>query len=352
MAATSNAYIFSTLEKFSDGNGAELNSFLAKFERCCVIGNKVDADGNPVKGQLLMLFVEGRASAILEEYEQTAGGNQLTYAELSQKLKDHFDSAETRENSMAMFESRIQKVNETEEEFMLDLLKLYQTANPDHAAAVTLLAVKRKFLGGISPTLKTNMYVFCSNPLDANVTREQLLTHCRKARNMMVAQGSEAGASGYATDKVLVHSSRHNGGNEDALTAAINNLVLQVQDHVANTDKRFEDVGEAIAAVSGQRNNFRYRGRGNNRRGRGTYNNNGPRDGYISRGNYNNNGSRDGYMSNNRGNFNSNSRRGRGGNNRGGMNNHNNNANNVITCHKCGGPNHYSRACTQNGSGN
>ena len=102
-----------------------------------------------------MLFVEGRASAILEEYEQTQGGNQLTYAALAQKLRDHFDSAETRENSMSMFEGRIQKVNETEEEFMLDLLKLYQTANPDHAAAVTLLAVKRKFLAGIAPVLKT-----------------------------------------------------------------------------------------------------------------------------------------------------------------------------------------------------
>ena len=211
MAAGSNAYMFSTLEKFSDGNGAQLNSFLSKFDRCCVIGNKVDADANPVKGQLLMLFVEGRASAILEEYEQTQGGNQLTYAVLAQKLRDHFDSAETRENSMPIIEGRIQKVNETEEEFMLDLLKLYQTANPDHAAAVTLLAVKRKFLAGIAPMLKTNIYVFCSDPLGANVTREQLLTHCRKARNMMAAQGNDSttAATGYATDKVLVHANKH-----------------------------------------------------------------------------------------------------------------------------------------------
>ena len=62
-AAPSNAYIFSTLAKFSEGNGAELSSFLSKFERCCLIGNKVDVENNPVKGQLLMLFVEGRASA-------------------------------------------------------------------------------------------------------------------------------------------------------------------------------------------------------------------------------------------------------------------------------------------------
>ncbi len=73
--AASNAYIFSSLEKFTDGNGTELNAFLSKFSRCCAVTNKVDADV-PVKGQLLMLFVEGRARAALEEYELTQGGQQ------------------------------------------------------------------------------------------------------------------------------------------------------------------------------------------------------------------------------------------------------------------------------------
>ena len=119
MAAAGNV-----MEKFSDGNAAELNSFLAKFDRCCLIGNKVDADGSPVKGQLLMLFVEGRARATLEEFEQTRGGVQQTYVDLAAKLREHFDNAETRETSMSLFETRVKKVNESEEEFMLQLLKL------------------------------------------------------------------------------------------------------------------------------------------------------------------------------------------------------------------------------------
>ena len=55
--ATSNSYIFSTLEKFSDGDGTKLNAFLSKFDRCCLVANKVDAENAPVKGQLLMLYL-------------------------------------------------------------------------------------------------------------------------------------------------------------------------------------------------------------------------------------------------------------------------------------------------------
>jgi hypothetical protein len=274
-AAQSNAYIFSSLEKFSDGNGAELKSFLSKFSRCCVIGNKVDGD-TPVKGQLLMLFVEGRARAALEEYEQTQGGNQLTYAALSAKLLEHFDNAETRETSMSLFDVCCQKVNESEEEFMLRLLMLYKTANPDHTDAVTLLAVKRKFLSGIPPSLKKNMYVFCSDPLAANVTREQLLSHCRKARNLMM--NSAESDNTYSTDKVLVNAGGNNNVHhptrDDDLVAAVNNLSLRFQEHVSNTEKRFDDMGGVIAVMGGagggQRQRGFGRGRGaNNFRGRG-----------------------------------------------------------------------------------
>ena len=52
------SYFFQSLKKFSDGNGAELNAFLNQFNKCCVVGNKVDGD-TPVKGQLLMLNVWG-----------------------------------------------------------------------------------------------------------------------------------------------------------------------------------------------------------------------------------------------------------------------------------------------------
>ena len=191
MMAVNNSYIFSTLGKFSDGNGTELNTFLNKFDRCCAIANKTDGD-TPVKGELLMLFLEGRALAALEEYELTQDGVHQTYAVCIRKLKEYFDSTSARESSMILFENRTKQMNESEEEFMLQLLRLYTTANPDHVAAVTLIAIKRKFLAGISPVLRSKIFVFCSDPYAAEVTRENLLTHCRTARNLLSAEHPEA----------------------------------------------------------------------------------------------------------------------------------------------------------------
>ena len=79
---------------------------------------------------------------------------------------------------MLLFESRVKKVNESEEEFMLVLLKLYSAANPNHAANVKLMAIKRKFLQGISSELRKNIFVFCNDPYHNDVTREILLGHC------------------------------------------------------------------------------------------------------------------------------------------------------------------------------
>ena len=332
-AASANAYIFSSMEKFSDGNGAELNSFLSKFDRCCVIGNKVDGD-TPVKGQLLMLFVEGRARAALEEYEQTQGGNQQTYDALAAKLREHFDNAETRENSMSMFDVSCQKVNESEEEFMLRLLMLYKTANPNRAEAVTLLAVKRKFLAGILVALKKNVYVSCRNPLEPNVTRGELLSHCRKARNLMM---NSVESDSYATDKVLVNAeggtnNKHPSRDTD-LVSAINNLSLRFQEHVSNTEKRFEEMGGVMAVIGGSSGGFRQRGVG---RGRGATN-------FSGRGRGNQNNYRR-YANNNnqnrassRGANNNTNRRNDGGNSTGSS---------ARLCYNCGGANHLARNCT------
>ena len=116
------SFAFGTLAKFSDGTGTDLAEFLSRFNRCCIVSNKVDGD-TPVKGQWLMFHVEGRARAALEEFELTQGGPQ-TYAELERKLKECFDSPAARETSSIKFDSRRKKVNETEEEFMLELHRL------------------------------------------------------------------------------------------------------------------------------------------------------------------------------------------------------------------------------------
>ena len=338
-AVASNAYIFSSLEKFSDGNAAELNSFLSKFDRCCLIGNKIDAENAPVKGQLLMLFVEGRARATLEEFEQTRAGVQQTYADLAGKLREHFDNAETRETSMSLFEARVKKVNESEEEYMLQLLMLYKTANPEHTDAVTLLAVKRKFMAGIPDTLRKNIFVFCPDPFAVGVTREQLLTHCRKARNILLTQNPEQNGTEYSSQKVLLSSNVDEfwpGGDQQQVLSAINNLSVQMQAHVDNTNSRFEDVNDALAAIGNDRNTFRGRGGGSNRnsnRGRGFSNSN--------RGGQSNNG-RDGFHDGSRGNNNS----GRGNfSRRGGRGGFNNNNNRQTVCYNCNGTNHIARFC-------
>ena len=62
---------------------------------------------------------------------------------------------------MVSFENSIQKLNESEEKFMFDLVKLYHSANPNTSAANLDVAVKRKFLVGIPPSLKCAI-LFCS----------------------------------------------------------------------------------------------------------------------------------------------------------------------------------------------
>ena len=292
-----------------------------------MIGNKVEGD-TPVKGQLLMLFVEGRARAALEEYEQTQGGNQLTYAALSAKLAEHFDNAETRETSMALFDVCIQKANESDEEFMLRLLMLYKTANPDHSDAVTLLAVKRKFLSGISPELRRNVHVFCSEPLGVGVTREQLLSYCRKARNLMLTADSDN--TTYSTDRVLAAASGSATSSDEVVTA-INNLSVRFEEHVLNTEKRFDHIA-AMGRGGPSRRTFG--------RGRGA----------------NNFGNRGGLNRNNNRRFNNSQGRSFPGNsasNRGSSNSSTNVRRNdgisstaAVQCYNCGQPNHYARYCT------
>ena len=82
-----------------------------------------------MQGQLLMLSVEGRAFAILERLEDEKG-SQMKYSDLKKALIAVFDSPADREVHMTTFETRLQGLNETEEEFILILVKLYKAANP------------------------------------------------------------------------------------------------------------------------------------------------------------------------------------------------------------------------------
>ena len=119
--------LFTKLEKFSDTDSTDLVTWIRNFERCCIIAGKTD---DMVKGQLLMLFVEGKAKAILEELEESNGGDPQTFSTCKTALEGVFDTVASREAKMAAFETRVMQIQETEEEFMLELTKLYRAANP------------------------------------------------------------------------------------------------------------------------------------------------------------------------------------------------------------------------------
>ena len=61
--------IFSKLEKFTGDGDINLQQWLLNFDRCCVIAEKSD---DLMVGRILMLCVDGRAKAILDQFEDEA----------------------------------------------------------------------------------------------------------------------------------------------------------------------------------------------------------------------------------------------------------------------------------------
>ena len=86
--------LFSKLDKFTGSeDGIDLNTYLRNFDRCCLVAGKTD---DTVKGQLLLLMVEGQAKAVLEEMEELAADPQK-YSDLTEKLRSVFDTPSARE---------------------------------------------------------------------------------------------------------------------------------------------------------------------------------------------------------------------------------------------------------------
>ena len=73
MAAAASNIFFTKLVKYKGDICEDLHTWLREFERCCVIANKQEPN---VKGQYLMLCVEGRAQAVLEKFETEQGAAQ------------------------------------------------------------------------------------------------------------------------------------------------------------------------------------------------------------------------------------------------------------------------------------
>lgn len=319
MASSSFSVLFTRLERFTDSSSTDLQTWLKNFDRCCVIANKTD---DLVKGQLLMMFVEGQAKAILEEFEEEKGTPQ-NYTALVQKLKSYFDTVASRETKMAAFESRTQNLDESEEEFMFALVKLFRTANPGVTGVHFENALKRKFLQGISPELKKNLFVFCNNPYDETITRTALLEFTRNAKVHLSTTESFPNAT-TTTTKVLT-ASEQTDTKKSEIMSAIHNLSLQFDQHIAKTETKFQEQDETLAAV------FNHRGGDN----RSRFNRS------SSRGMYNRGRGRENYY------------RGRNENSKWQPNqNKNESYNENIRCYNCGEPNHMAKHCLSKKSGN
>ena len=76
--------VFSKLEKFTGNGTVSLNQWLKNFERCCVIANEKD---DLVQSQILMLCVDGRAKACLDQFEDAKKEPQK-YSALKKQLQE------------------------------------------------------------------------------------------------------------------------------------------------------------------------------------------------------------------------------------------------------------------------
>ena len=320
--------LFSNLEKFS-GTNVDLVSWLRQFDRCCVVANKTD---DAVKGQLLMLCVVGQAKAILENFEEENGAVQ-PFTELKAVLEKNYNTTAVKEGKMREFEVRSQNVGETEEEFMFELYNLYKRANPDQDPAVQVAAIKRKFLQGIDPEIRRNVFVFCNDPYLAAVTRDNLVEYTQKAKVYLSS-----------SDSTYAHTSQSQSTNVpvkteyDHMVSAMENLSTRL-DRLETPTANDGDQHDSVASFSdGYRGGYRGsqsyrggRGRGGRYNGGGRYNNGGRNGGRFNGGGRSNRGNRGG----NRG----------GNDSRGNTDNDNGSSNNRYICYKCGGANHHARFC-------
>ena len=127
----SSSIAFSKLEKFSGlDKEVDLAAWLQTFDRCCFMAGRDNDDVH--KGNMLFLWMTGRARAVIERCQRENNGAPQIYSVLVRALNDVFYSADDRECKMQEFESRIQKLTETEDEYILILETLYDIANPGH----------------------------------------------------------------------------------------------------------------------------------------------------------------------------------------------------------------------------
>ena len=365
MASNGSGYnnVFNRIEKFSGKGDTDFASWLRTFDRACTIAQKTD---DLVKGQLMMLCLTGQAIAAAEQLEEEKNAQQ-PYSALKVQLESVFNTTANKESRMVEFDKRCQRVEESEDEFMLALVRLYKAANPDADDNTASLAIKRKFMQGISTELRRSTYIFCTEPFATTVTYQQLLESARKARLQLTpAEPSSAtGASEYVTNVAEAPSSSN---SETQMMQAINNLAnnfSSLNERLDTMERCYNNQHADINSVNNNNNNNN-RFSSNNR-----YNNNAP---YNNNNRYINSNQR-GRRNNRNVSWNRNDRRNDGSWNRsdsrndgpwtrsdsrndGSLNRNNNrndgpwnsndSRNEPIVCYNCQGLHHRARDCTKN----
>ena len=320
---STNITIFAKLDKFSGQNNEDLTSWFRRFDRCCVIAGK---DDDLVKGQLLMLCLSGQGLAVADRLEEEKRAPQK-YTELKARLTNVFNSEADKECKQIQFENRHSEINETDDEFMLELIKLYRAANPNAEDAQVTCSVKRKFLSGIPAELKRNIYIFCNDPHDVAVSTEKLLEATRKARLLIM----EANPSSLPTTMNVVD--KVNECKSDPTSDAINRLTETLNTHIRLTNEQLKTQEEQINAITDR--NMSRGARNFSRDSMTRFNDN------RRQGNWRNSNRRD-FM------YPSERRRGESSNanyetvNRG---NHRINTRGPVICYKCNQQNHLARNC-------
>ena len=240
MATNNFMSVFATLEKY-DGT-TDLCTWLQKFNRRCSIANKMEDD---VRGKLIMLCLTGQALAVAEQLEHERNGEQ-TYEQVRIRLESVFESSAKREQRMELFEKRALLTGEFVDQFMLALVQLYRSTNPNAVDREFQMAVKRKFLQGLPPKLRQSVYIFVNDLYSQTVNYQRLLEYTRNAE---LAFNSEVNDSELSVNVVTPSSSSASLPSNADVMCAISSLTQTLQDHVNSC---------SVNAIGGarSRNNF------------------------------------------------------------------------------------------------
>ena len=131
---------------------------------------------------------------------------------------------------------------------MLTLIKLHRSANPDASTDDMTQNVKRKFLKGISPQLRRNLFIFCQDPHSDTITTEKLLEAVRKTKLHLMEQTDTVSFTLGNPTVNTVHPASTPVA-VDATLSAINHLTTMFTEHIQTTEAKSKEQEAQINAI-------------------------------------------------------------------------------------------------------